>query len=110
MLYIQPDECVDWCPCVPVCPVEAIYYQDDLPQALQPYTEENARFFTDVMPDRSAPLGSPGGAGRLGPLTVDTTMVADRVAELLWHSAARAGHWQVRARCRALCERFPLPY
>lgn len=77
MLYIHPDECVDCGACEPVCPVEAIYYEDDLPAALQPYTEQNARFFTDVLPDRSAPLGSPGGAGRLGPLTVDTALVAN---------------------------------
>ena len=32
MLYIQPDECVDCGACEPVCPVEAIYYEDDLPR------------------------------------------------------------------------------
>jgi ferredoxin len=31
MLYIQPDECVDCGACEPVCPVEAIYYEDDVP-------------------------------------------------------------------------------
>ena len=31
MLYIQPDECVDCGACEPVCPVEAIYYEDDTP-------------------------------------------------------------------------------
>ena len=31
MLYIHPDECVDCGACEPVCPVEAIYYEDDLP-------------------------------------------------------------------------------
>lgn len=30
MLYIHPDECVDCGACEPVCPVEAIFYQDDL--------------------------------------------------------------------------------
>ena len=30
-LYIHPDECVDCGACEPVCPVEAIYYEDDLP-------------------------------------------------------------------------------
>ena len=33
MLYIQPDECVDCGACEPVCPVEAIYYEDDVPTA-----------------------------------------------------------------------------
>jgi len=31
MLYIQADECVDCGACEPVCPVEAIYYEDDVP-------------------------------------------------------------------------------
>ena len=30
-LYIHPEECVDCGACEPVCPVEAIYYEDDLP-------------------------------------------------------------------------------
>ena len=34
MLYIHPDECVDCGACEPVCPVEAIYYEDDLPEQM----------------------------------------------------------------------------
>ncbi|WP_256934369.1 ferredoxin [Microbacterium sp. BF1] len=34
-LYIHPDECVDCGACEPVCPVEAIYYEDDLPDEWQ---------------------------------------------------------------------------
>jgi NAD-dependent dihydropyrimidine dehydrogenase PreA subunit len=74
-LYIQPDECVDCGACEPVCPVEAIYYEDDLPARWQIYTEDNARFFTDPLPGRAAPLGSPGGSARVGPLGVDTPLV-----------------------------------
>jgi NAD-dependent dihydropyrimidine dehydrogenase PreA subunit len=33
-LYIHPDECVDCGACEPVCPVEAIYYEDDVPGAV----------------------------------------------------------------------------
>ena len=29
MLYIHPDECVDCGACEPVCPVEAIFFEDD---------------------------------------------------------------------------------
>ena len=32
MLYIHPDECVDCGACEPVCPVEAIFYEDDTPE------------------------------------------------------------------------------
>ncbi len=46
-LYIHPDECVDCGACEPVCPVEAIYYEDDLPAGLEPYKDDNARFFTE---------------------------------------------------------------
>jgi NAD-dependent dihydropyrimidine dehydrogenase PreA subunit len=76
MLYIHPDECVDCGACEPVCPVEAIYYEDDLPEDLQPYREDNAAFFNETLPGRDEPLGSPGGAAKVGALDVDTPLVA----------------------------------
>jgi len=36
-LYIHPDECVDCGACEPVCPVEAIYYEDDTPEQWKDY-------------------------------------------------------------------------
>src|SRR5579871_4336470 len=30
-MYIHPDECVDCGACVSVCPVEAIFYEEDVP-------------------------------------------------------------------------------
>jgi NAD-dependent dihydropyrimidine dehydrogenase PreA subunit len=75
-LYIQPDECVDCGACEPVCPVEAIYYEDDLPEQWSEYTADNARFFEETLPGQSEPLGSPGGASRVGALGVDTELVA----------------------------------
>jgi NAD-dependent dihydropyrimidine dehydrogenase PreA subunit len=76
MLYIHPDECVDCGACEPVCPVEAIYYEDDLPDEWKAYTADNARFFSETLPGRSEPLGSPGGAAKVGTVGVDTPMVA----------------------------------
>ena len=35
MLYIHPDECVDCGACEPVCPVEAIFYEDDTPGGVE---------------------------------------------------------------------------
>ncbi len=32
MLYIHPDECIDCGLCVPECPVEAIFPEDELPE------------------------------------------------------------------------------
>ena len=76
MLYIHPDECVDCGACEPVCPVEAIFYEDDLPEKWREYTQENADFLAETLPGQAAPLGSPGGAGKLGALDVDTPMIA----------------------------------
>lgn len=75
-LYIQPDECIDCGACEPVCPVEAIYYEDDLPDELTPYLADNATFFAEPLPGRSEPLGSPGGAAKLGAIGTDTELVA----------------------------------
>ena len=75
-LYIHPDECVDCGACEPVCPVEAIFYEDDLPEWWSAFTEDNARFFAEPLPGRAAALGSPGGAARLGRLGADTPLVA----------------------------------
>ena len=80
MLYIHPDECVDCGACEPVCPVEAIYYEDDLPEKWRVYAGENLRFFTDPLPGRDGPLGSPGGAAKLGAIGTDTPFVAERPA------------------------------
>ena len=42
-LVIEPDECIDCGACVPECPVEAIFDEDELPEAWSEYTEMNAR-------------------------------------------------------------------
>jgi NAD-dependent dihydropyrimidine dehydrogenase PreA subunit len=67
-LYIHPDECVDCGACEAVCPVEAIYYEDDLPPEWEPYLRAAADFFTSI--------GSPGGATRTGRLATDAPLVA----------------------------------
>ena len=40
-LAIHPDECIDCNACVPVCPVEAIFADDELPEKWSHYTEWN---------------------------------------------------------------------
>src|SRR4051812_43843787 len=67
MVYIQPDECIDCGACEPVCPVDAIYYSDDVPDKWAYYRAANVDFFDD--------LGSPGGAGRIGPQVFDAPQV-----------------------------------
>ena len=67
-LYIHPDECVDCGACEPVCPVEAIYYEDDVPEEWADYYNANVEFFND--------LGSPGGAAKLGMIDKDHPLIA----------------------------------
>ena len=67
-LYIHPDECVDCGACEPVCPVEAIFFEDDVPAEWDGYTQANADFFDA--------LGSPGGAAKLGLIESDPPLVA----------------------------------
>ncbi|MEU6130189.1 ferredoxin [Saccharopolyspora sp. NPDC047091] len=68
MLYIHPDECIDCGACEPVCPVEAIYYEDDVPEEQAAYTQANAEFFAE--------LGSPGGAASVGKVDRDVPPVS----------------------------------
>lgn len=67
MLYIQPDECVDCGACEPVCPVQAIYHEDDVPEQWSEYQQINQDFFAE--------LGSPGGASKVGVTEHDPSVV-----------------------------------
>ena len=42
-LVIHPDECIDCGACVPECPTEAIFSEDELPEQWEEYTAINAR-------------------------------------------------------------------
>ena len=42
MLVIDPDECIDCAVCVPECPVNAIYAEEDLPADQRDFIAENA--------------------------------------------------------------------
>lgn len=41
-LVIDPDECIDCTLCVPECPVNAIYAEDDVPEDQRPFLQLNA--------------------------------------------------------------------
>jgi NAD-dependent dihydropyrimidine dehydrogenase PreA subunit len=47
MLYIDPDECIDCGACEPVCPVTAIFAEDDVPGGQAEYTALNAQWYKD---------------------------------------------------------------
>ncbi len=42
MLVIDPDECIDCAVCIPECPVNAIYADDDVPADQRRFTPLNA--------------------------------------------------------------------
>jgi len=60
--------------CEPVCPVEAIFYEDDVPAPWKDYYKANVEFFDD--------LGSPGGASKVGKINKDHQIVADLPASV----------------------------
>jgi NAD-dependent dihydropyrimidine dehydrogenase PreA subunit len=72
--YIHPDECIDCGACLPECPVDAIIAPHESPDPV--WAADNAAFFTEILPGRDVPLGSPGGADPLGPCGADTALVA----------------------------------
>ena len=74
-LYIQPNECIDCGACEAVCPVEAISPHRNVPPDEKEFIADNARFFLEILPGRSAPLGSPGGAAKVGRVGADTPLV-----------------------------------
>jgi ferredoxin len=58
MLVIDPDECIDCAVCIPECPVNAIYAEEDVPAAQRPYTALNAELAKDwpAITDTKEPL------------------------------------------------------
>ena len=49
MLYIDPDECIDCGACVPECPVDAIFPDDEVPEEWTAFIAKNYERF-DVEP------------------------------------------------------------
>ena len=58
MLYIDPESCIDCQLCVPECPVEAIFQEDNLPEAERPFLQLNAEMaaVSPQIRDRKPPL------------------------------------------------------
>ena len=46
MLVIDPDECIDCAVCIPECPVNAIYAEEDVPDGQKNFTALNAELAT----------------------------------------------------------------
>ncbi len=61
MLVINPDECIDCNLCVPECPVEAIYPDDELPEEQGEYLQLNADL-SKKWPNITAIIAAPDDA------------------------------------------------
>ena len=62
MLFIDPEHCIDCNACVSECPVEAIFYEDDVPEGQREHIQLN-REMSLVCPqivERKPPLCRPG--------------------------------------------------
>ena len=44
-LYIDPEECIDCGACVPECPVEAIFPEEEVPEQWSEYIDINYKWF-----------------------------------------------------------------
>ena len=75
-LYINPMECIDCGACESLCPVQAISHDRSAAEAAATFIADNARFFSESLPGRGEPIGAPGGAATIGPIGLDTELVA----------------------------------
>ena len=58
-LVIDPDECIDCAVCVPECPVNAIFAEEDVPGGQQHFTALNAALARDWKPITRSKLALP---------------------------------------------------
>lgn len=72
MTYINPNLCIDCGACVSVCPVDAIYYDAELPGEQEHFVEVNERFFDE--------FAAPKGGRKAGKLPYDVDVVASAPA------------------------------
>lgn len=58
MVYVDSGSCIDCCACIPVCPVQAIYMEGDLPPELTQWTGINREraALLPVVSNKSEPL------------------------------------------------------
>jgi NAD-dependent dihydropyrimidine dehydrogenase PreA subunit len=49
MFYIDPDACIDCGACESVCPVKAIYAEEEVPEEEQKFIQLNRDFFAETI-------------------------------------------------------------
>ena len=75
-LKIHRDECVDRGACGPVCTVEALYCEDDVPGRSSTIPADNTAFFAELLLDSGRTLASRGDAAKADALGVVPAPVA----------------------------------
>ncbi|QUQ72422.1 ferredoxin [Kutzneria sp. CA-103260] len=76
-MYINPVECIDCGACEQACPTAAAIADRTLAGTDAAWNIlDNTAFFNEPLPGRDTALGAPGGASHLGPVGVDTPVVA----------------------------------
>src|SRR5262249_44778293 len=115
MLYIHPDECIDCGACEPVCPVKAIFAEDETPANWKQFIEMNKQFFKDNPGVKPATKGYPllsrfvtsRGPGDGSPFfcaramsTLPFARCSARVADALGPRQALHGRPRMCANCR----------
>ena len=60
-LVIDPDECIDCAVCVPECPEQAIFADDEIPEGQEPFVQLNAEL-SKVWPSISQQRARPADA------------------------------------------------
>lgn len=48
-LFIDPEECIDCGACEPVCPVQAIFVEDEVPEKWREYIQKNYDYYGHEM-------------------------------------------------------------
>ena len=93
-LFIHPDECIDCGACEPVCPVKAIFAEDETPEQSKHFIALNKQFFVDKVEGQKIALFRVGQAfhalsdtctHRGGPLSEGTVEGAEVTCP--WHGA-----------------------
>jgi ferredoxin--NADP+ reductase len=105
MLYIDPATCIDCGACLEECPVDAIYYDEDLPEELDRFRDINAAYFErhPLQPDIGP---TPGDHGPVEPGSLRVAVVgAGPAACYAASELMRVGAVEVD-----LFERLPTPY
>ena len=96
-LFIHPDECIDCGACEPVCPVKAIFAEDETPDQWKSFIELNKQFFKDNPgePHQSLSVVPPRRVGlpNRGPFV--SVQTAHRAVQNSRAPVAHRGIWRV---------------